>query len=206
MLKKLVKYGNSSALLLDRTLLALLNIKENSILKLRVEGDALIVKVQEEVKPTESLLLEVENIQEKCNLGEGGASSIMNMNEAQIRKYCKEAEDNPQAMKAIQDWLPGTKNAEKLGEAYKVIMAKYSAEIQSLASKEFLKEVEDLSKKHGGDTTSSTYFHEFLELRLKHAPKLAQMDKEMKEVTKALGCPDDLPTLHKAHESEKKKS
>lgn len=114
MLKKLVKYGNSSALLLDRTLLALLNIKENSILKLRVEGDALIVKVQEEVKPTESLLLEVENIQEKCNLGEGGASSIMNMNEAQIRKYCKEAEDNPQAMKAIQDWLPGTKNAEKL--------------------------------------------------------------------------------------------
>lgn len=128
------------------------------------------------------------------------------MNEAQIQKYCKEAEDNPQAMKAIQNWLPGTKNAEKLGEAYKVIMAKYSAEIQSLASKQFLKEVEDLSKKHRGDTTSNAYFHEFLELRLKHAPGLAQMDKEMKEVTKALGCPEDLPTLHKVPNSEKKES
>lgn len=69
MLKKLVKYGNSCALLLDRTLLDLLNIKKNSILKLREEGDALIVKVQDEVKPTESLLLQVETIQEQCSVG-----------------------------------------------------------------------------------------------------------------------------------------
>lgn len=44
MKKKLTKFGNSSALTLDKTLLALLGISEGDMLELRIEGETLIVK------------------------------------------------------------------------------------------------------------------------------------------------------------------
>jgi antitoxin component of MazEF toxin-antitoxin module len=37
MLKKLVKYGNSNALILDRAILELLNINEGAVLKLHTD-------------------------------------------------------------------------------------------------------------------------------------------------------------------------
>ncbi len=43
MLKKLVKYGNSNALILDKALLEVLNIAEGSTLKIRTDGTSLII-------------------------------------------------------------------------------------------------------------------------------------------------------------------
>ncbi len=42
--KKLVRHGNSSALVLDKTILQLLGIDNKTILELRIEGDTLIIK------------------------------------------------------------------------------------------------------------------------------------------------------------------
>ena len=42
--KKLVKYGNSYALVLNRSILELLDIDENDPVKLKIEGDTLLIK------------------------------------------------------------------------------------------------------------------------------------------------------------------
>lgn len=57
MLKKIVKYGNSSALVLDKALLELLNMAEGSLVKIKTDGISLIItpqiaSTQEIVSPT----------------------------------------------------------------------------------------------------------------------------------------------------------
>lgn len=46
MLKKLVKYGNSNALIFDKAILELLNIEEGAILKIRTDGTSIILTPQ----------------------------------------------------------------------------------------------------------------------------------------------------------------
>jgi len=190
MLKKLVKYGNSNALILDRSILALLNIGEDSVLKLRIEGDTLIIKAEKAVKPTDSLMLDVENMHHRMRSTSATTNPAIGIAEENMRKWCKKAEEDPNTMEELKEWLPGTKNAEKLQEAYKKIMENYQDEIKLLGSKECKEDVDVLNKKYQGDTTSKDFLEEFLVLRLKHAPKLAKMDKEMKEAGISLGYPD----------------
>ncbi|MFA6066155.1 MAG: AbrB/MazE/SpoVT family DNA-binding domain-containing protein [Candidatus Babeliaceae bacterium] len=59
MLKKLVKYGNSNALVFDKAILELLNISEGSVLKIRTDGVSLILtphvqqkNIEEKISPT----------------------------------------------------------------------------------------------------------------------------------------------------------
>mgnify|MGYP000288822176 CR=1 FL=1 len=47
MLKKIVKYGNSNALILDKALLELLEIEEGSVVKIKTDGKSLIITPQE---------------------------------------------------------------------------------------------------------------------------------------------------------------
>jgi antitoxin component of MazEF toxin-antitoxin module len=51
MLKKLVKYGNSNALVLDKAILELLNIAEGSVLKISTDGKLLILTPQKNSEP-----------------------------------------------------------------------------------------------------------------------------------------------------------
>lgn len=48
MLKKLVKYGNSNAIVLDKPILELLNIAEGSIIKISTDGRSIIITPQQE--------------------------------------------------------------------------------------------------------------------------------------------------------------
>lgn len=191
MLKKLVKYGNSNALVLDRSILALLNIDEGSVVKLRIEGNTLIIKAEETVKPTDSMILDVENIHNRIQFPYSSIKNpIADMVEANLRKDCKDIEKDPSAMESLEEWLPGTKNAKKLQNAYSKIMKKYANEIKLLGSEEFKKELAMLNKKYQ-DPSSKDLIKEFLALRLKHAPRLAKMDEEMKEVNISLGVPSN---------------
>jgi len=60
MIKKLTKFGNSHALIIDKPIMELLHITENSELQLTVEGDTLIIHRKEKVKKT----LSNKNLQE----------------------------------------------------------------------------------------------------------------------------------------------
>ncbi len=190
MLKKLVKHGNSSALILDRSILALLNIDEGAVLKLRIEGDTLMVKASEKVNPADSMMLEVEALHTNMR-SSTSSNAICEANEERLREFCKEAATDPAKMKSLKEWAPGTENAGKLQEAFGKIMKKYQAELAVLGSESFQNDIETLSKQFQGDTTAKDFHDGVIALRLKHAPKLAEMDKEMREAAVALGYPWD---------------
>lgn len=186
----MVKYGNSSALVLDKTILSLLNINEDSLLKLKIEGDSLIIRAAENVKATDSMMKEIENIHDRIRPTSDSADPLIDMAEAKIRDFCKKAEADPSSMRALKEWSPGTENWEKLVGAYKKIMGKYQGELELLAGKNFREEVKMLTKKYQGESPSKALFEELLALRLRYAPKLAEMDKEMEKVNATFGYPD----------------
>jgi antitoxin component of MazEF toxin-antitoxin module len=49
MLKKLAKYGNSSALVLDKAILELLGIEEGSVVKIKTDGVSIIITPHDKV-------------------------------------------------------------------------------------------------------------------------------------------------------------
>ncbi len=55
MLKKLARYGNSLALVLDKPILELLNIKDDTILKIKTDGISIIITPQEAVQKTDKI-------------------------------------------------------------------------------------------------------------------------------------------------------
>lgn len=191
MLKKLVKHGNSSALILDRSILALLDIDENSVVKMRIEGDTLLIKAADKVKTTDSLKLEVEALHERAHpFSNPSQVAITDAIEENTREYCEKLEKDPASMELIKEWLPGTENASKLQGAFSKIMEKYQKDIQLLGSDEFSRDISKLKEQFQGDPTSKSFLDEVRAIRLKHAPNLAKMDKEMEEAAQELGCPE----------------
>ena len=61
--KKLVRHGNSSALVLDKPILQLLGIDNDTILELRVEGDTLIIKRAQSKKGKKRIVSKDKTIQ-----------------------------------------------------------------------------------------------------------------------------------------------
>lgn len=190
--KKLVKYGNSNALILDRSILALLDISEGAVVKLRIEGDALIIKAEKNIKATSVLIAEAESIDERMTSGASSSSPMMEMVKKNTRDFCSKMESDSNSMELLKEWVPGTENCQKLQEAYEKIMQKYQEEIKPLSSQEFQKEVQNLKSKYKNEMNSAEYTKELLDLRLKFSPGLAEMDKEMQDITKALGYPEQL--------------
>ena len=63
MLKKLIKYGNSYALVLNKSVLELLNIEGEDAVKLRVEGETLIIRGEKSTSELENLMLDTDSAQ-----------------------------------------------------------------------------------------------------------------------------------------------
>lgn len=192
MLKKLVKYGNSNALILDRCILALLDISEGAVVKLRIEGDTLIIKAEKNMKATDVLMAEIESIDERTTLWTSSSTPMMEIVKKNTRDFCSKMEGDSNSMELLKEWIPGTENYQKLQEAYGKIMQKYQEEMKPLSSEAFQKEIQKLNNKYKKEMNSAEYYRELLALRLKFSPGLAEMDKEMQETTKALGYPEQL--------------
>lgn len=175
MLKKLVKYGNSNALILDRAILELLNISEGAIVKLHTDGKSLVITPHD---PAQAKDLSME-----------GMEMLQHSVESEVKRQTESIKIDPVKSQQMDQWMPGTENGAKLAEAIKPIMEKYRDDMALLQSEPFLRDVEVLAEKYQGDRSSPEFFKEFLVIRLKHAPSLANFDKEMLEVSKALGMP-----------------
>ena len=59
MLKKLVKYGNSNALVLDKTILALLDLEEGSLVKMTIQGNQLMITPAKDVDVKDKFKLDI---------------------------------------------------------------------------------------------------------------------------------------------------
>jgi len=176
MLKKLVKYGNSTALIIDRAILELLNISEGAVVKLHTDGTSLII-TPEKTTTTQSISM-------------GGIEMIQNSLQEQVHQQEKLLQADSIKSKQLLEWMPGTENHIKLQEAYKSIMEKYRDEISKLSSDEFFKAVDILAEKYSGDRTSKGFMQDLLALRQEYSPNLVNMNKEMVEVAKQMGMPD----------------
>ena len=62
MLKKLVKYGNSKALVLDRAILELLNMREGALVKLKTDGKSLTITPAELIEKDEVVLSDFKSV------------------------------------------------------------------------------------------------------------------------------------------------
>lgn len=179
MLKKLVKYGNSNALILDRAILELLNISEGAILKLHTDGKSLIITPQEPAKATDVFMMT-------------GKEMLNHTIETTLKAQVESLAADPIKNQQLEQWKPGTENGAKLTQAFQVIMEKYRNNVDKLGTEAFLKDIDALAEKYHGDKSSPGFLKEFLALRVQHAPNLVNMDREMIEAKKALGMPDFL--------------
>lgn len=151
MLKKLVKYGNSNALIFDKAILELLNIEENSVVKIKTDGKSLIITPhvknsdsQEKVSETytsdtaasdfmvNSYINRYEAIDESKR--EAAAKEIKELLAQEIQLN-KKLFKNPELIEELKK-LPQTTSFYDHKKAYDDIKAKYSPE-QAEWSKKF---------------------------------------------------------------------
>lgn len=167
MLKKLVKYGNSNALVLDRPILELLSIGEGSLVKLHTDGKSLIITPHQAEESVQPFSTGMEMLQEAVI--------------ARSKEQIKEWQANPVTNKQLEECGPGSETVAQLTELFKPIMEKYRTDFAFLQTEAFAQDIEALGEKYQSDKTSPEYLKEFFAIRLKHAPRLADMDKEMAE-------------------------
>jgi antitoxin component of MazEF toxin-antitoxin module len=162
MLKKLVKYGNSNALILDRAILELLNISEGSVVKLHTDGKSLIITPEKTVAQEEISMTGTEIIQDYVQTKKSSAQDAMS------KEYPSLAE--------------GTEGHLKMQEAVKKIMEKYSDALTGYDHHAFLAEVDVLAEKYEGNKLSPAFLEEVKMLQAKYSPRLAAMHKEMSDL------------------------
>jgi antitoxin component of MazEF toxin-antitoxin module len=65
MIKKLIKHGNSSALIIDKPILDLLKINDNTLLEINTDGKSLIISPQLEEQSEEKIKASLDKINKK---------------------------------------------------------------------------------------------------------------------------------------------
>jgi antitoxin component of MazEF toxin-antitoxin module len=154
MLKKLVKYGNSNALILDKAILEILNIEEGSIIKIKTDGKSIILTPHTKSKS--------EKVSETVTHAETTV-------EASVKELVKKSHAGA-----------GKYEQEKAEEFLMVGLQKHQELIKQMAQNtDFSKEAVELSKKF--DPKSSEYVKAYTELRYKYSPELFKLEQEMYE-------------------------
>jgi antitoxin component of MazEF toxin-antitoxin module len=151
MLKKIVKYGNSSALVLDKALLELLNMAEGSVVKIKTDGVSLIITpqhalVQETISPT--LTLE-ETLKDA------------------IKTNLEKSFGDPE-------------KAARYQEGLKEITGRYlKMREQKMATPEMQQAMAAVQKRFAGDEANPEYVKAIQELHRKNIPEMEQMNREI---------------------------
>lgn len=156
MLKKLVKYGNSNALVLDKALLELLNIEEGSVVKLRTDGTSLIITAQHMVsqgKLTRTVTPQ-DTLQEAIsqNLMQNYENADVYLDE--LRKVCVRYADitkklySPEITQKIQEIEQRFNGNRTNPEFLKEVHLLRSQHVPELEQMDY--EIQQISQKYGG--------------------------------------------------------
>ena len=70
----LVKYGNSNALVLDKTILALLDLEEGSLVKMTIQGNQLMITAAKDVDVKDNIISDVSYRARGCAISVASAS------------------------------------------------------------------------------------------------------------------------------------
>lgn len=163
MLKKLVKYGNSNALVLDKALLELLNITEGSVVKIKTDGTSLIITPQ------------------GANTGEV-ISPTVTTEEAVKKAISTLVEQAPAHQPAQYDVVQLTAQFGK-------VHAKYSHILQLAAqlneNPEYINQSVLLAEKYQATQNSPEYIKEYTSLITSYIPEYANYQAELKAVAQS---------------------
>jgi antitoxin component of MazEF toxin-antitoxin module len=156
MLKKLVKYGNSNALILDKAILELLEIEEGSIIKIRTDGKSIII--------TPHVQIASERVGETFTHEQANIEAVA---KESFKKY-----------KGID------KNERKtLEQKYTNLITKHQnlsqkSAMQLYKNPAYLEKATQLTKEF--DTSSHEYIEAYKKLRYEFCPELMAVEEELK--------------------------
>lgn len=150
MLKKLVKYGNSNAIILDKAILELLDISEGAILKIKTDGKSLIIT------PHQTTV----NAQVSPTFTHEQALAEASVNEW-LKKYPNIEKDKKELI--LKEFNESKKFSENL----------YKNEF-------YIAEFTLLRKKYEDNLTSSKYIQEAKQLRYKYSPEIEKFENNLR--------------------------
>jgi antitoxin component of MazEF toxin-antitoxin module len=206
MLKKLVKYGNSHAIVIDRAILELLNISEGSAIKLHTDGTSLIITPQVTI-PAADVVPSAQELTDRLLASiptmTASADPMCKAGVIAMTKQIENIAQDPIQAKACEEWMPGTDNANKMQIEYAEIFKKYAHCMSFFAAPDFQKKMQELMAKYNNDLSTPEYFNEMMEMRAAYSPDIAAMDKEMMAVPKKLGAPEYKPFIDKKSDKQK---
>lgn len=161
MLKKVVKYGNSNAIILDKAILELLNIAEGSMLKIKTDGTSLILTPVEPITSFKPSMT--------------GEEYLMNVVHEGAKKLAE------QAPKLDAQYSVDPVLSAQMQQEVNALRTKYAEDIDSFdaGNPEFYQELESLKEIYQQSNDRKGYMAAFLELRKKYFPRLAGWDAEM---------------------------
>lgn len=155
MLKKLVKYGNSNAIILDKAILELLEIGEGSVIKIKTDGKSIIITPQEKAPEVVQETFTAEDAQMQANIQERLKKVTINnpyerdyFEKELFTLYKKHRElgkrGNPELLKKIQDLSKtmDTKSPDYL-HAWKELRKKHTPELVAVEE-----EINQFESKH----------------------------------------------------------
>lgn len=154
MLKKLVKYGNSNALVLDKALLELLNIAEGSIVKIKTDGVSLIITPQNA------------ETQESITRTITPHDTLQEMRQQGMVQYCGNAE-----------------NARVYMNELDRIIERYREDVKKWAIPEMQQALQAIEQRFNGNRLDPEYIRALGVLRQKHAPELVSMDQDIQNIS-----------------------
>lgn len=169
MLKKLSKYGNSTALVIDKAILELLNMNESSLVKLKTDGKSLIISP---VEPNNTDDLSQVRFDETIE-----AIQCAYQNTQTYNKTLKKIEDLPKEMQ--EDYK--RESCELLAN-YNVM--KHHA---VFLTEDYKNALAEIKKKHHPLTNSENFLEEYNKLNNQFCPELAEFNKNAIELQKKYG-------------------
>jgi antitoxin component of MazEF toxin-antitoxin module len=168
MLKKLAKYGNSTALVIDKAILEILEIEDGGLVKLQTDGKSLIitpVRANQEIG--------------KVSYGadEAMQAALGTFRDQRLAEY--------QKYQALD-----VEKKEKLQKDVSAVMLKYQAEFQRFLSEvsltsEWQDAMVKLAEQYDPVAQSNEYIAACVKLKYQFCPELEKMDQEMAKAGEA---------------------
>ena len=173
MIKKLVKYGNSSAIVLEKPLLELLGIKEGSFFKV-ITTDG------------KSLTLTPINDENTSSLAPADALAVAARNVVEQQHQERDQQDVStfEQSKAFQDQVEMGKPF--MAELFKKHAATMSFFQKTLADTDYQHEMQQLAMQYDPATQSEKFITESLTIRYKYCPEIKTFDDEMQALQSTL--------------------
>ena len=189
MIKKLVRYGNSNALVIDRAILELLGIGEGSLVKLSTDGKSLTITPETTIVTPP---LTTNDMAEQM-----GMNMASSMSEAMKPFYATMA-DNPAQLQQVVDATAMLANPEYMA-AVKKITRKYSADQAKMLAGDALDAMDEVLARYKGNYTSPDFVKETTALTERFAPNLLTMQEEIKALGAMFGVATAAALPERAH-------